>query len=500
MNNQLLKYINIIIACFGFYVLFFLLFSRSLADYDMWGYLSFGRIFWENGYFPYQDIFSYTPTKPLWVYHEWLTGVILYPLLTHLGPAGIQFLRYVFIIMTIFVMYHTAILRGASAIFAFITISVGLILMSWGYSPVVRAQIFTYFFFALSLLVNEYARKKNKYHGLLWLLPIHILWCNLHGGFVAGLGLIALYALGEGLSGRRFAPFLLIFLGSCLATLINPYGIDYWRYLVDAIIMPRPDITEWYSVLKSLNTKTAIAPSIIFLLMSFVVIGATVSRGKRYLTELIIIAALTYLGLKHIRHTVFLGIVLGVFMPAIFMEIIDRVSNRIIFVKKVWLKSVFLVCFYLTANLFVYMLPSTIAMKSLSGKLIPTFSVMAPSPVFPVGALKWLDNNSFKGNILPSFHWGEYVIWKTYPKCKVAIDGRYETVYPKQFQDEYFDFANGRDNWKIFLDQYPHDAILLMANTRIHFLLLKEPSWKMVYTDKNCVLFLRKDYHITNSF
>lgn len=494
MNKRSLTYINFIISCLGFYVLFILLFSRSLADYDMWGYLSFGRILWENGYFPYQDIFSYTPTKPIWVYHEWLTGIILYPLLKYLGPAGIQFLRYVLIVMTIFIMYRTAMLRGASAVFAFTSISVGLILMSWGYSPVIRAQIFTYFFFALSLFIAEYARKESNYFKLLWLLPIHVLWCNLHGGFIAGLGLIVLYALGEGLSGRRFAPFILIFVGSCLATLINPYGVDYWQYFISAIIMPRPDITEWHSVFKSLKTNTFVAPSILFLFLSFISLTAIISRGKPYVTELIIIVALTYLGVKHIRHTVFLGIVFGVFMPVILMKIIHKATKHKFLFKKAWLISLFLACFYLSINLVIGMLPSTTEMRSISReKIIPTFSLAAPSLVYPVGALKWLEQNSFQGNILPVFQWGQYFIWTTHPRCKVAIDGRYETVYTFHTLKEYFDFHHARDGWKIFLYKYPHDALVLIPNTNIYFLMLKESDWKLVYSDQGSALFLRRD-------
>ena len=127
--------------------------------------------------------------------------------------------------------------------------------------------------------------------------------------------------------------------------------------------------------------------------------------------------------------------------------------------------------------------------------MLPTFSLMAPSPIFPEGALKWMAKNSFKGNILPSFQWGQYIIWATHPKCKVAMDGRYETVYPNYVQKEYFDFHHGRDNWKIFLEKYSHDALLLMPNTKIYSLMLKETSWKVVYSDEGSVLFVRKDYN-----
>jgi hypothetical protein len=66
----------------------------------------------------------------------------------------------------------------------------------------------------------------------MFLLPVlQILWCNLHGGFLAGLGLIALYAAGEFLSRRPYLPFLLVFMLSLLVTLINPYGVTYWEYM-----------------------------------------------------------------------------------------------------------------------------------------------------------------------------------------------------------------------------------------------------------------------------
>ena len=487
MNNKTFHYINVIIIGIGFYLLFIFLFSRTIADYDMWGYLSFGRILWENGYFPYQDIFAYTPTKPLWVYHEWLTGVILYPIMKYLGSAGIQLLRYILIVLTIYIMYRVAIERGARPAIAFVCISFGLILMSWGYTPVMRAQIFTYLFFALTVYIIEITRKSENLHILLWIPLIMVFWCNVHGGFLAGLGLIALYALGDGLSGRKSIPLILIFVAACLVTLINPYGIEYWKYIIHAVTMPRPDIKEWHSVFVSLKTNVFVTPSIMFIVLSTISLAAIIVHGKKYLTEFLIVAAVTYLGYKHVRHTVFLGILFGVFMPAIVVSIKDIVArNTVINKKMIWITPVLLIAFYSSINLFASKLPYQ--------GMLPAFSLMAPSPIFPEGALKWMAKNSFKGNILPSFQWGQYIIWATHPKCKVAMDGRYETVYPNHVQKEYFDFHHGKSNWKLFLEKYQHDALLLMPKTKIYSLMLQKKSWKVVYSDEGSVLFLRADY------
>ncbi|HDQ03501.1 MAG TPA: hypothetical protein ENN23_02880 [Deltaproteobacteria bacterium] len=488
MREKMFQYINIIVICIGFYILFIFLFSRSTVDYDIWGYLSFGRVYWEEGYFPYQDIFAYTPTKPLWVYHEWLTGVILYPILKYLGPAGIQLFRYTFIVLTIYIMYLVAIKKGGTPLVSLVCISVGLILMSWGYTPVMRAQIFTYLFFPLSVYILETARKDKKWLALLWVLPIQILWCNLHGGFLAGLGLIVLYALGDGLSGKKFFPFVITFIAASLVNLINPYGFEYWMYIIEAVSMPRPGISEWFSVITYLQLKNYVIPSVIFIAVSIFSLLVLILHGKKYLTELVIFTAVICLGYKHIRHTIFLGLVFGMFMPGILSGMKEVATKKWPLMRRItWVTPILLVFFYFPANYFLSKKPYV------SASVLPTFSISAPRSIFPVGALEWMGENYFEGNILSLFQWGQYIIWSTHPKCKVAMDGRYETIYPEHVQKEYFDFANGRDGWRIFLNKYPHDAVLIMAKTKIHLLMLKEPLWEKVYSDGLCVLFIRKD-------
>ena len=62
------------------------------------------------------------------------------------------------------------------------------------------------------------------------MIPIQILWCNLHGGFLVGLGLIGFYIIGEALSRKPFIPYVMVLALSSVATLINPYGIEYWWF------------------------------------------------------------------------------------------------------------------------------------------------------------------------------------------------------------------------------------------------------------------------------
>ncbi len=469
-------------ACFYFY--FVLLFSRNIGDNDLWGYLSFGGIFWEEGYFPYRDVFSYTPTKPLWVYHEWLTGVIFYYIFNSWGPAGLQLLHYLIIIVTISLMYLTALKKGGKPLSAFIALIPAMLLISFGYLPV-RAQVFTYLFFILTLYLLESAKKDGNWAVLWWLLPIQVLWCNLHGGFVAGLGLILLYALGEGLSKREAAPYIKIMIPAAFVTLINPYGFNYWTYTWKAVLMPRPEIDEWVSVIAALKNNVQDVPVLIFVFLSLVLTVFLIFRRKRNLTDLLIIAVTLFLGYRSIRHGVLFGLIFGAYLPVILSEYWeDWRARALFFTRPSWRPQAFPVLLLILIYLWIN--------PSLSLTMAPSFHILTPSPNFPTGAIKWIKEKDLKGNILPHFDWGEFLIWTCYPSCRVAMDGRYETVYEEEFSRQYFDFLTGRDNWKSFLRKYPHEIVLLKANTKTHLLMLREPSWQVVYSDAGSVLFLRK--------
>jgi hypothetical protein len=110
---------------------------------------------------------------------------------------------------------------------------------------------------------------------------------------------------------------------------------------------------------------------------------------------------------------------------------------------------------------------------------------------YPVGAVNYLEQHHLSGKLLVSFHWGEYCLWKLYPQCRVAIDGRYETVYPESLYKEYFDFLMARQGWRNFLAHYPPDFILIELRSRPYALLSRDPQWRQVYADPGCVLFRR---------
>jgi hypothetical protein len=466
--------------------------GSTIADPDLWGYLAFGRLFWGQGHFPYLDVFAYVPTLKPWVYHEWLTGVLFYPLYQTLGGTGLQVLKYAFALATVGLIYLTARRRGADLLPTGLILFCCISAMSVGYSPV-RAQVFTYFFFAFFLYLLETARLSGNWRWLWLLVPIQVVWCNLHGGFLAGLGLILLYAVGEALCRRPFLHYLLWFCLAGLATLINPYGFKYWTYLFHAVTMPRPDISEWISILASYQ-HGLVSGQGLFYLLALVCVGVLLAWRARWreVTPSLVCLLTLYLAVRQYRHLVFFALTFGAYLPLLLTDYFRELQNwpRLMTLNHRLGSKIPTLIIILLISLLSYRFasrnPFTLQLPT-EPKLGIQYEMY-----YPLGAIGYIEQRHLSGKLLVFFDWGEYCLWRLYPQCRVAIDGRYETVYADDLTKKYFSFLWVQGDWREFLEEYPPDMILIEPRSRLYTRLSNDSRWCQVYADLGCALFQRQ--------
>ncbi len=462
--------------------------AGNVADPDLWGYLAFGRLFWSSAAFPYQDVFSFVPTLTVWVYHEWLTGVLFYPLYQTAGAAGLQLLKFAAALATLSLIYATAKERGAHPLAILFLLAVLIPGIKFSYSPV-RAQIFTYLFFAWSLYLLEGARRDGRFGRLLVLPVLQLLWANLHGGFLAGLGLILLYALGEGLSRRPWRPYAGILLAAGLATLLNPYGLSYWSFLFRAVTMPRPMVMEWISIFQDFSSgAVGSAP---FTAGVLLLCGLFWWRSRWWeLTPVLILGVTLVLGLKHIRHLTFFFLAVGGYLPTTLDHYRQDLARRA--GLQAWLAKP-----RVRAGLALGGLVLTLGLL-VDVSLKKPFSLTTPPTVqpsgltqmyYPSGAVTYLTQQRLSGRLLVEFGWGEYLMWLFYPHLKVALDGRFETVYPDAVFEHYLHFYYASPTWQVFLETYRPDLILIKNRGKLPDLLRRHPGWRVLYADAGCILF-----------
>jgi hypothetical protein len=226
--------------------------SITVADPDLWGHIKFGEDLWQTGKIIQSDPYSYLSGDRLWINHEWLAEAIFYLGFALTGPAGLIVLKVAVGLLIAGLVYRHLCRQGLTPLRAGIVLLPVTPLLVPGLVTV-RPQMFTYLFFLFVLLLIYQAEHGRPQY--LWLAPpLFALWVNLHGGFLAGLGILLLWFFTHlafvllrarqprALSLSKLAMPVAV---SVLATLLNPYGVELLVFLLRTATVARPDITEW---------------------------------------------------------------------------------------------------------------------------------------------------------------------------------------------------------------------------------------------------------------
>src|SRR5207237_900986 len=96
-----------------------------------------------------------------------------------------------------------------------------------------RPEIFSYFFIALFLYLLLDLEEHPQHQRIFWLIPVQILWVNLHIFSSIGIALVSVFLLEKLRNPNLNRKLGLLLLGVIVATLINPYGprmfyVFYW--------------------------------------------------------------------------------------------------------------------------------------------------------------------------------------------------------------------------------------------------------------------------------
>jgi hypothetical protein len=179
-----------------FLLIFIILLLKSgsllLADGDTGYHIRTGEFIIQNWTIPTHDIFSYLTPAPKWVAHEWLSEVLMAIIYRGAGLSGIVIFFSLFLALTHVFLYQI-LRRSCSDVLLTLVITVLAVTTSsthW----LARPHIFS-----LALMIawyhtlNEYQfHHRNTLHYLPLLM---LVWVNLHGGFIIGLIMLAVYAL-----------------------------------------------------------------------------------------------------------------------------------------------------------------------------------------------------------------------------------------------------------------------------------------------------------------
>ena len=281
--------------------------SETLADPDLWGHVRFGQDTLQAGTIIHQDPYSYLTQGGSWINHEWLAEVLFALAFDTAGTPGLIALKVLAGLAILGLCYGHLVRQPLDPLRAAM-LSLPLILLLLPGLGCVRPQLFTCLLFTLTLLIIE-AADRGETRRLWWLPPLFTLWANLHGGYLAGLAVLATWAavflLQQVWQARSPAALLtgtsrtivVSSILSFLATLLNPYGIDLLLFLLRTATQPRPDINEWHAL-----RLTSLEGLVFLLLLGMALVGLLGARQSRRPALLAVLAGMALAPWLSIRH------------------------------------------------------------------------------------------------------------------------------------------------------------------------------------------------------
>jgi hypothetical protein len=499
-------------------------------DTDIFWHIKTGEVIFQEHGIPSTDPFTFTPKDPVrekvLLHSYWLADLLLFLFYKFFGFAGLAFLRSTIICLTVLFVYLSLRKRGffISIILSFM---LGLAFMP---TSAIRPNLFSFLFAAAMIFFLERYREVPKKKYQIGLFIIMVMWANMHGGYIIGVGLLLIYIVTEAIvllislkkkkSIKKSLSFCVTGVIAALVTLINPLGVGLFAAISTRYLNPGKKLlvsrieTEMglFRILKYYPDEM-IYLSLVIVGFILVYTALHITRKRAGLAEISIVLALLMLSIVSVRALpIFLvaGLILsggGKSLP-----LFTLIMNK---------KTEIILLLLLTATLGFF------AVKELPKEHPGTFSE-TDSIYLSTGT--FMGENKINGNMLNQELMGNFIIFELFPQYRVFTDSRYlnvdvffdaydmfyaikeptpekDSAYTKSLTEASIANLKGEggkefseEYWYRLLDKYKIDFIVgKVTHPRsgqffpLFLKLMHEDTWKLVYSDGNAVIMIKNN-------
>lgn len=453
----------------GVYALLLAVGSGLLNDPDTYWQITLGQWMLDHHAVPRTDIYSFTMQGQPWISTQWLAQVayaLAYNLGGWAGPVVLAAASASLAIALLAGFLHARLARTP----ALVILAATLALMAGHMLARPHVLAMPVMVAWVAGLVDAMDRRSAPSFRL---LPLMVLWANLHGGFVLGLALIGPIALDaiwhapKEQQARMLLRWILFGVAALAASCVTPYG---WEALLASqrilgLGAALAVIGEW----RPANFGKA-GPLEFSVLAAFAFVlwrGITLPPMR-----IVLVLGFVYMALGHIRNAEVLALLAPLVLAKPLGEQLGQPEAAASAPNRLFLAGVAL-C----------LIAGTIVIAS---KRQYTPSERA-APIAAVDALKQLNVS----RVFNDYDFGGYLIWRGVP---TFIDGRTELFGEKLMVDH--NDASGLaqpDNLFRLLKDYKIDATFMRTESAATKLLDRLDGWEKVYSDDLATIHVRKD-------
>jgi hypothetical protein len=469
-------------------LLAFLLILRPPWDPDLGWHLRNGEDILKFGV-PRGDLYSHTMAGYPWISHEWLTDVLLNLFSRYLGLLSLVIL-FALIAVAAYLLAARVSRVGWAA-----TILTTLIAILVAFPIVgVRPQMITLLGLAATLWILFRWREKPTGGLIFWLVPLMLVWVNLHGGFMAGLiltGAFGAFELGKSvakfywpklvcttISINQFWQLAVVGILSGAITLINPYTWrvyeEFFRTVFNDLV--KSNISEWRPVdLSSANGFNLLIFTILL------VVFALISWRRMDGTKIFIGIVFFVIAISSWRNVpLFPLVTLPLLADAIAVLLPTGINY---YTRSVWVLGMLLIGVgYFGYSQYLSVVPPSLRLD-----------VLAQTARQPLGAVTYIKEHHLPGKLFNEYGQGGYLIWQL-PEKKVFIDGRmaiWQTSTQNLFREYTTLTAEDEPTTTIFNKYGVGLALIGRQNQLAEYFLRNSDTWEALYQDNVSWLFQR---------
>jgi hypothetical protein len=408
------------------------------------------------------DIYSYTVAGHSWITPEWGYGVLLAESVRLVGPVAFWLLSAGLASLTVIAVAVRSRLVGAGWTWT------GLLCVEVGVALTLslddRPQMVSYFFLALLLLMLFLARRRP---GWLYAVPVlFVLWANMHGSFLLGLGVLVLEvvtSLVRRPMGRVVVPHplptrpALVTLGvSAVATLVNPFGPGVYSSALGVTFNStiRQLIEEWQSP----NFHDVAILAVVVLPVAITVAYLAFSRGDVPALELVLAGFLLVSTLDAVRFLPYFAIA--------WCALAARCSP----LRREVVRPTVL----------VWPLMAVLGLSLLQG---PWWPAGTPAASVPVRAVQYLEHQH--GRVFSTYLWNDYL---DYVGIRVFVDGRTELYTSTPVLKQYLEVDELTTNPDPILRDYRVEYVLWPTKSALSLYLVEDRNWRVVWRSSQAVV------------
>jgi len=429
---------------------------------------------------------------------EWLSDLLFAAAGRGCGWNGVVLIAATAIATCFWLLHRQLLAEGCDAVLATVLVLVAMLAcsMHWLARPLVFTHLLTVVF-VWQLRWFQQGRVSAR-HLFLLLPPLMILWVNLHGGFVLGLMLLAMHAIGTALSAlrqsasRNKARVLTTLLFACsAASLVNP---NSWKLHLHILgFLRSPELSTVTTEFASPNFHTAGMQGFLLLLL---LLGAVllIIRPKLNATEVLLVGGWGYFALLSARNVPIFALVATPFLAQWITEFLQTSDHF------GWCRSyrertarvmpggpagaVIIITAVVCTTLIM-------AKPAIAGGA-PVLATDFPPDRYPTDVVDYLRAHPslIHGEMFNLFLWSGYLEF-AFPEEKPFVDSRND-FYGIGLMREFRIVNDPKPGWEVVFAKYHVDWTMLPAQHPLNQILQLCPDWQLVFSNRQALVYSRR--------